>query len=204
MPPKESSILRTAGGDSVSEKLSWTYYDTQLIAAAAVLANTPWTFFVSAQGQAGNGFAVKNRLHTNMVQPSQLPANHRFVARAINLKMIHIVAAGPVWSTTGDALQIINGSDFSFNLVAKEKLAVPCVCIPAGSSVMDGGAAAVAVPINGMALSANAYWLKQPIVLEAVQTFNVVITQRQGTAVNISTPVWLQVSLLGTLYRPAQ
>lgn len=202
--PKQSSILRTAEGNPVPEKLSWTYYDTQLVAAGAIVGGTPYTLFTVARGQAGNGFVPKTNLHTNMQQPAQLPANHQFIVRGITVKAIGIVAVGPVFHTMADMLQVFGFCDFVFNLVSKSKLELALGDLPGGNQVAESGAPVVASPTNGWPTFNNYYPLKTAIALDAVQTFNVVITWRQATVVNLTTPLWLKVNLHGTLYRPTQ
>jgi hypothetical protein len=206
---KDSSIVRDKDGRPFAEERSWIYYDSQqlTVAGGALAAGTRHTLFAVAQGQAGNGFvAAKTYSETNMLQASQLPANHRFTVKSISLEIVPQVTAAPIWPTYADVASLIYRSNFAINVVNKEMLRVPTSTVSGGSAVYNSGLTAAGVNLvsNGWPHASNRLFLDIPIILEAVANFSVVLETTTVWAAAPSVQFSYRVNLWGILERPAQ
>lgn len=119
MPEAKKESLSKGTYSVYGERLPWwTYYDTQLLAAAT----TQFTMFQLAEGQ---GSPAKTKEQTNMTANGQIPTGQHFTVKAI--KFFYKSAAAIDNTVLNDFYNMLAKTTLEFKIPGKDSQLTVCV-----------------------------------------------------------------------------
>lgn len=181
---------RSSYSKNAMEVLDWSYYDTAIIAAGTLIHRM---FTVGLGG-------AKTLADTNMPNNNQLPQGQNLEIRAF--KFFYKTDAAKATADVQSFYDLLNRTTFEFTVPGKDTLGTFCLDELFGMSTMFALTPTVAgdnIPLNKGEYRA-VYPLNKPIIIGAVQTFEVRITHQVAPAAALDDDL-LKISLNGILNR---
>lgn len=171
-------------------------YSCRLLPSNLAVGDYDW--FVTPQGQAGQGFTgVLTDIDTNLVNAQRVPDQTRYEITELGFYVVGLNEAGSYsGSSLNDLQNILGYSNLKFKKVEYEYTLGPTFLWPGGAGVYGAVAAASGTVItqawnNGLPSPQARMKLKIPIILDPGDTFSMRLTVTTAVTIDDPTRAWL-------------